>query len=173
PSAAATRPLERLEPLLHLGQSRDEGVLAQSLAARPRGPSQVVRARGDVPEDPGLRRDARARPDLDVAVDAGLAGQDRPRADAGVAGAPDLGNDQGSLSNHDVVRDVDEVVDLGAAADPRRTEAPPIDRDVRADLHVVLDDDRAALRDLLPGPGGVGRRLETVAVGADHGAGVE
>ena len=46
------------------------------------------------------------------------------------------------------MRDLDEVVDLGTAPDDRRAERRPIDRHVRADLHVVLDDDGADLRDL-------------------------
>jgi len=46
------------------------------------------------------------------------------------------------------VRDLDEVVDLGAALDERDVRRRPVDRRVRADLDVVLDADDPDLRDL-------------------------
>ena len=68
----------------------------------------------------------------------------------------------------DAVGDLDEVVDLGAGADARLADGRPIDRRVRADLHVVFDDDAADLRDLLVGA--VAAMREAEAVAADDGA---
>ena len=45
-----------------------------------------------------------------------------------------------------VVPDLHEVVDLRALADDRRPERAAINRHVRADLHVVAEDDVADLR---------------------------
>ena len=47
-----------------------------------------------------------------------------------------------------VVRDLHEVVDLRAGADHRVVDAPAVDRRVRADLDVVLDDAAADVRNL-------------------------
>ena len=46
------------------------------------------------------------------------------------------------------MRDLHEVVDLRAGADPRLADRRPIDRRVGADLDVVFDDDVGVLRDL-------------------------
>ena len=72
------------------------------------------------------------------------------------------------LADRDAVRDLDEVVDLGPAPDPRLAHGRPIDRRVRADLDVVFDDDDAVLRDLVVDAVRVGD--VAVAVAADHGA---
>src|SRR5439155_24781337 len=67
------------------------------------------------------------------------------------------------------VADLREVVDLGPAADARGGELGAVDAHARADLHVVLNDDRADLRDL-----GVLRSVPAIAeaIRADDGAGV-
>ena len=49
----------------------------------------------------------------------------------------------------DVVRDLHQVVDLGTAADARAAEAGAVDGRVGPDLHIVLDDHDAHLRDLV------------------------
>src|SRR5690606_11653450 len=48
-----------------------------------------------------------------------------------------------------VVSDLDEIVDLGAFPDDRVGQRASVDRGIRADLDIVLDDDPADLRDLL------------------------
>ena len=45
----------------------------------------------------------------------------------------------------DVVRDLDEIIELDAAADDRRLEGSPVDAGICADLHVVFDDHLADL----------------------------
>src|SRR5262249_42174362 len=68
----------------------------------------------------------------------------------------------------DAVRDLHEVVDLGARLDPRLADRRTIDRRVRADLHIVFDDDVGVLRDLQMRA--VGLPGEPEAIAADDGA---
>ena len=55
---------------------------------------------------------------------------------------------QGAFADFDVVRDLHEVVDLGAFANDRWAQRTAVNRHVRADFHVVADDDVADLRHL-------------------------
>ena len=71
----------------------------------------------------------------------------------------------------DAVRNLHQVVDLGAGADARLADGRAIDRRVGADLHVVFDDDVGVLRDLQVRA--VGLLDEAEAVAADHGAVLE
>ena len=50
--------------------------------------------------------------------------------------------------NHDVVPDLDEIINFRALADDRVLKGAPIDGRIGADLDVVLDDDPADLRHL-------------------------
>ena len=59
------------------------------------------------------------------------------------------------------VRDLHEVVDLRAGADARLADGRTIDRRLRADLHVVLDDDAADLRNLLVRCRRAGARIQS------------
>ena len=99
--------------------------------------------------------------------DADLPGEDHTAPDPARARDADLGDDDRVLADLDVVRDLHEVVDLGAAPHDRVAEHRAIDRRVGADLHVVLDEDPAHLRDLA-----VRLPVECVAeaVGPDHRA---
>ena len=74
------------------------------------------------------------------------------------------------FTGHHVVRDLNEVINLRAFADDGRSEGAAIDCHVRADLHVVVDDDVADLRHLA-----VFAFIEDVAeaVRADDCAGVD
>ena len=63
-------------------------------------------------------------------------------------GDADLRHEQAEPADPHVVRDVHEVVDLRPRADHRVVDAAAIDRRVRADLDVVLDDAPADVRDL-------------------------
>src|SRR6185436_5893468 len=91
-------------------------------------------------------------------------------ADARGTGDAHLRDDQRAILDDHVVREVDEVVELDSVAYARGLEASAVDRAVRADLDVVPDHDRAALRDLLPARL---RGLEAEPVGPDHGPGVD
>ena len=68
----------------------------------------------------------------------------------------------------DAVRDLHEVVDLGAGANPRLADGRTIDGGVGADLHVVFDDDVGGLRNLQVRA--VRLLDEAEAVAADHRA---
>ncbi len=67
----------------------------------------------------------------------------------------------------DVMGDLDEVIDLGAASDDGGAEGAAVDGDVGADFDVVVDDDLADLGDFA-----VLSVIEDVAeaIGADDGA---
>ena len=99
--------------------------------------------------DAGLRRRDHALADRDVAGDADLPGQRHVVFDRRAAGDADLRREQHVAADRDAVRDLHEVVDLGAGADPRLANGRPIDRRVGADLDVVFDDDAADLRNLV------------------------
>ena len=58
------------------------------------------------------------------------------------------GDQNAMLANLHVVRDLHEVVNFCALADERRAERAAIHRHIRADLHVVADDDITNLRNL-------------------------
>src|ERR1043165_299787 len=113
--------------------------------------------------DAGLGTDLRAVPDRYVVYDARLAGEDYVVADPRTAGDARLRGDDRPLADHDVVRDLHEIIDLCAASDDGLAERRAVDRDVVADL------DDADLRNLR-----ARRTLSGVAepVGADDDAGV-
>jgi hypothetical protein len=71
--------------------------------------------------------------------DADLSAQRASVLDDDRAGEADLRREQTILADAAVVRDVDEVVDLGAGADERVADAPAVDCRVGADLDVVAD----------------------------------
>src|SRR5262249_4937337 len=60
----------------------------------------------------------------------------------------DLGHENRMLTHLHVVPDLDEIIDFRAATDDGVAERRAVDGAVRADLHVVLDDDASRLRDL-------------------------
>ena len=57
----------------------------------------------------------------------------------------------------DVVRDLHQIVDLGAFADDGITGRAAVDRGIGADFHVVLDDDPPASAEFSDGRVGDGR----------------
>ena len=73
------------------------------------------------------------------------------------------------LADANVVSQMNEIVEARAPTDTRLPRRPAIDRAVRADLHIVLADNRAELRNLAM-RGTVPRETETV--GTDHRAAV-
>src|SRR5262249_59049990 len=80
---------------------------------------------------------------------------------------PDLPRDQTLRPNAAAVRHHDQVVDLRAAADDGRPERGAIDGRVGTDLDLVLEDDRADVRDA---PDAIREREIATAVAADHRA---
>ena len=101
-----------------------------------------------------------------MAADPDLPAEHHVVADLRAAGDADLRRHQHVASNRHAVRDLHEVVDLGARLDARLPDGRPIDGRVRAKLHVVFEDDGGDLRDLFVGP--VAAAHEAVAVAADH-----
>jgi hypothetical protein len=73
-------------------------------------------------------------------------------------------------SDDHVVGDLHKVVDLASAPDARDAEFGAVDAHARADLDIVLDDDRADLRDL-----GMFGSVPAIAeaIGAQHAVGVD
>ena len=67
-------------------------------------------------------------------------------ADIGRARYTHLRHDHAMSADRDVVSDLHEIIDLGAFADDRVAVGAAINRRVRADFNVVLDDDPADLR---------------------------
>ncbi len=92
-------------------------------------------------QDTGLRSQDRARADLDMFGDAYLAADDRAIRDSAAAGDAGLRRDHDVAADGDVVSHVDKIVELRAAADPCLFERSTVDRGVRADFDIVLDDE--------------------------------
>src|SRR5205085_11880076 len=126
--------------------------------------------RRHVAEHAGLSADPRPAADRDVPGDPRLAGEDAPVLDRRRPGDADLRPQEAELPEPHVVADLHEVVDLRPGADHGVVDAAAVDRGVRADLDVALDDAAADVGDLLVGAAG-----EDVAeaVAADAGAGVD
>jgi hypothetical protein len=104
-----------------------------------------------------------------VIGDCDLSGDHCSGADAAAAGDAGLGDHDHVLAELGVVRDLNQVVDLGAAANARNPDSGSIDTAIAADVAIVFDDDTAELGDLavfLAVPD------ETEAVTADGAAGV-
>src|SRR4051812_40666832 len=91
-------------------------------------------------------------------------------ADARAARDADAARHRGVRADAHVVRDLDLVVELDPVLDHRVVQRAAVYGRVRADLHVVADDDAPHLRDLRPALA-VARHAETV--GADHRARVD
>src|SRR5437879_6105620 len=72
--------------------------------------------------------------------------------------------------NRYIVRDLHQVINLGAFADDRRTKCPAINRDVDSDLHIFANNYVPDLRHLA-----VAAAIEHIAktVPANNGAGVD
>jgi hypothetical protein len=102
-----------------------------------------------------LRRELRARADLQVAGNAYLARQDGEVADLGAARDADLSDDQAARPDPHIVPDLDEIIDLAPGTDQCIRACASINRAVGADLHIVLDDHPPQLRHLFVafGPG--------------------
>jgi hypothetical protein len=82
-------------------------------------------------------------------ANAGLAAEHHVVADFHATRYAGLGRDQTVPADQGVVCDLHEVVDLGAFTDDCIAVGPTVDRSIRSDFNVVLDDDPAILRDFL------------------------
>src|SRR5215216_7508783 len=89
--------------------------------------------------------------------------------DLDTAGNSGLRCDDSILADHDVVRNLHEIVDLDALLNPRAAKPRTINSCVRADLDVVVDLDDAELLNFLVT---AIDHFETKAVSPDHSAAV-
>src|SRR5580692_9645291 len=125
-----------LKPLFQLGQ-----ILADYLAAKRAG---IVIGRTschgaafyfDRLGDTALRIDPGSVGYLKMSYNPGLAPDHHPVADLGAGADPHLSGDHGVVADFYVVRDLDQVVQLGAFADKGRPDRRPVNRYVGADFH--------------------------------------
>ena len=72
-------------------------------------------------------------------------------------------------ADRDIMRNLDEIVDFTAFADPRRSDRGAVHRDAGPEFNVVFDDDISDLRDFFLSVCGM-HVSETVC--ADHGPGM-
>src|SRR5262249_334869 len=116
---------------------------------------------------PGLAGDHRACADRQVVPDPRLPAHDDAVPDRCAARDADLGGQQAVPADHDVVRDLDQIVDLGSFADDRITDPATVDRGIGADFDIVLDDHPSDLRNFA---GALGTACEAKAVLTDRTA---
>ena len=84
-----------------------------------------------------------------MVFDSDLTGQNDTIADVHTAGHADLRDDHAVLADGDVVADVDEVVNFRSRTDARGAGARLVNRDIRADFHIVFYNDAPDLRDFI------------------------
>src|ERR1041385_1107004 len=117
--------------------------------------------------DPALRSNRRLVANFKMAHNANLPPHHYTLTYSGTPGDASLRHDHRIFPNHDVVRDLHEIINLYALLNPRPAEPRAINRGIRADLDVVIDLNNPELLDfLLPAID----PLETKSVGADHRA---
>src|SRR5262245_29352915 len=151
-------PLVRGQRPFELRQAVDQ---RERLLRAPRvdgGGSENNPAHGHVLGDAGLRTDNGAVPNVNVSGEARLPGDGHVVAERCRTRDTSLADDDAMPANRGVVADGDEVVDLGPATDAGSRQRRAIDRRVRADLHIVRNDDVAYLSSLTVPYGLVRRR---------------
>src|SRR6266516_2671574 len=85
-------------------------------------------------------------PDCQMPGDTDLPGQSHVVAQSRAPGNADLGHKNAMLPYNHVMGDLNEVIDFGAFTDDRRTQGRTINRYIRADFHIVMNDHVANLR---------------------------
>src|SRR5207237_8906201 len=85
---------------------------------------------------------------LQVADDADLASQDHALSELGRSADAALRDEQAERTDFHVVRDLHQVVDLGAAADDSLAQSRSVDAGAGADRDVVFDAHDPGLRNL-------------------------
>src|SRR4029079_7902675 len=113
--------------------------------------------------NPGLRRCNCSFAHGDVTRYANLSSERDRLLDRAAAGDPHLRGEQDDPPNRDTMSDLDQIVDLGAGADPGLSHRWAVDRDVCANLHIVFDNYAANLRNLVMSAIGPGCEAEAVA----------
>ncbi len=98
-----------------------------------------------------------------MADDPGLTADHHPAADLGAAADAGLCGDHGMMADVHVVGDLDEVIELCARPDHRRSDGGPVDGDIGSYLHIIFDLHISYLRHLFEGTIGLWRKAKTVA----------
>src|SRR4051794_18121776 len=140
--------LEFSNALLELRQMADDHLTLPPFDIRHRRRARHKHAGVDMAGDAGLRAEHRAFADVHVPGDPHLPAHHHVVLDNRAAGYSDLRREQHAAADLHAVRDVDEIVDLGALSDSGFANGGPIDGRVGADLDVVLYDQIGELRNL-------------------------
>src|SRR6516164_1010080 len=114
--------------------------------------------------------DLGAGADFDMTNNANLAAQGHEIAKLGATGNTGLCDDDAMSSNHHVVPNLYEIINLRALTDDRIAQGPAVDRRICADFNVILDDDAPDLGHFLVSSPPHG---EAESVLADRGAGMD
>src|SRR5262249_11685761 len=149
-----------------LGQLLQGGNFPQPLSSRFCRRSAPALARRNVVHNAGSSGDHGTGSNRHVVGHASFAAHDNAILDRGAARDADLRGQQAMASDRDVVRDLDEIVDLAALADDGVANRAPVDRAVRPDLDVVLDDDPPDLGDLVGAAGAAAKAEASLPDGA-------
>src|SRR5579872_2835370 len=139
-------------------QAGERHLLAQHLLQGPRRSPPQNRSRleafvGDclAAEHAGLPSKHHARSDCGVVADSHLARENRAVAYFARAGDSSERDQNDVFADIAVVADMDEIIDLCAAANTGLCQGSAIDRGICADLNVIFDHQRALLRKLRVG----------------------
>src|SRR3989442_985130 len=165
------RALQRAHALQQLGQARLRRDDPPRFHRGPRRRAEVAPAGGEVGRHAALRGDHGPVADADVVGDPHLPRQHHAAPKLRGPRDADLGHEDRVLTHLHVVPDLDEIVDLGPPADDGIAEGRAVDRGVGADLHVVLDDDAARLRNLAVARAAAATAALGWAPGSSGGAG--
>ena len=112
---------------------------------------------------PGLRCQGCVVANHKVACDANLARQNATVPNSRGTGEPDLSAEQRVFADFACMTDLDEVIDLGAAADARLANRRAVDHAVGLNLDVIFDHRLAGLSDFVPVPVRLAGKSEAIA----------
>jgi hypothetical protein len=105
--------------------------------------------------------DHRVITDCDVLIRANLTGNDHASTNLRSSRKACERRDNGIFAYFTVVSDLNQVVELGTAPDPRYSEASPVDTAIRPDFHIIFDDHASQLQKPTA-PGFIRYKAETV-----------
>jgi hypothetical protein len=86
---------------------------------------------------------------FDMATESDFAGEGDIIANPCAAGDPHLGTENAMFANSDIVANLDEIIYFSTTLDPCTPEAGTVDSGIGANFDIIIDLDRASLRDLL------------------------
>src|SRR5205814_7861914 len=104
--------------------------------------------RGNCAHRPALGGDARATPNNQTPREAALPSRHNKVAKLRAAGYPDLTGQDATPAKHDIVPDLDQIIDHCARPDHGIAPGATVDCRVGADIDIVADDDPPELGDL-------------------------